>query len=91
MGFGDAKLMIGIGWLLGLEKGIVSLLISFWAGAIFSVVFLAAGRFTRLSQGGKSPTIKSEIPFAPFLIAGALTVFLFDISFYNIELLFSIF
>lgn len=67
MGFGDAKLALGIGWLLGLEKGITAVLLSFWLGAIagiFLLIFLK-NRYN----------IKSRIAFGPFLVLGTLVSF----------------
>lgn len=69
MGFGDAKLALGIGWLLGLVKGILALLLSFWLGA-------AVGIFLLFFLKDKY-NIKSKIAFGPFLILGALLAFFF--------------
>jgi leader peptidase (prepilin peptidase)/N-methyltransferase len=68
MGFGDAKLVLGIGFLLGFTDSIFSMLIAFWVGAIVGIIVLAfhAG----------SITIKYEIPFAPFLVLGTLVALL---------------
>ena len=61
MGFGDVKLMLGIGWLLGISMGTMALLFSFWIGGIFGMFLLAlTSRYS----------MKSQIPFAPFLIMG---------------------
>jgi len=70
MGLGDGKLVLGIGWILGFIKGVSVLLIAFWIGAIVGIVLLFLKR--------KTITMKSEIPFAPFLIFGFLVVFLFN-------------
>lgn len=67
MGFGDAKLAIGVGWFLGLIGGISAILFAFWIGAIFSLVIMA---LQKLNLSNKRLTIKSEIPFAPFIILG---------------------
>ena len=73
MGFGDAKLGLGMGLLLG-SAVVTALMIAFWLGAILGLfmLFIQKGRYT----------IKSEIPFAPFLIIGMFTVFFFYISFF---------
>lgn len=87
MGFGDAKLAAGIGWYLGLMSGISALIISFWLGALFAVAILLLGKlslFPRL----KELTMKSEIPFAPFLIIGMLIVFLYHIDIFNLSFFF---
>lgn len=80
MGLGDAKLMLGIGWMLGLSVGIASAILSFWIGALVSLVIMI---FTK-----KKINMKTEIPFAPFLIMGAFIAFLFSL---NIFVLASIF
>lgn len=69
MGFGDAKLALGIGWLLGLIKGILALLLSFWLGAVVGIflLFFLKDKYN----------IKSKIAFGPFLILGALLAFFF--------------
>lgn len=72
MGFGDVKLVLGIGWFLGLVSGISAVILGFWIGAAVSLILLF---LQKLNLRGKSLTIKSEIPFAPFLILGLLSVF----------------
>jgi leader peptidase (prepilin peptidase) / N-methyltransferase len=67
MGFGDAKLALGIGWLLGLSKGIVALLLSFWTGALAGIFLLFFFK--------KEYNLKSRIPFGPFLVLGAIIAF----------------
>ena len=76
IGFGDAKLALGIGVWLGLSAGLVAILYSFWIGALVSVGVMAAQKLRTLSRGGKQLTMKSEVPFAPFLILGFLLVYL---------------
>jgi leader peptidase (prepilin peptidase)/N-methyltransferase len=78
MGLGDGKLALGIGWLLGLGGGISAVLLGFWLGA---AVGLLAILVVRLRRGSKTLTMKSEIPFGPFLIAG-----IFAVSFLNFSL-----
>ena len=87
IGLGDGKLALGIGWLLGLTLGISALIISFWLGAIFSLVLLLV---FRLKQGSKNITMKTEVPFAPFLIIGTLVVFFFGIDVLSLNLLFNL-
>ncbi len=87
MGLGDAKLALGIGWFLGLVSGISAVILGFWIGAVASLLLLFA---QRLNLIGKNLTIKSEIPFAPFLILGLLIVFFFGFDIMNLSLLFTI-
>ncbi len=65
MGFGDIKLALGIGWLVGLMGAFTVFLLSFWMGAIVGVFLIALS---------KSYGMKSEIPFAPFLLAALFLV-----------------
>ena len=72
MGLGDAKLALGIGWFLGLYSSISAVILAFWMGAFFGI--------TVLFFKGKTFTMKSEIPFGPFLVLGTLLVFFFHID-----------
>lgn len=70
MGFGDAKLSIGIGFLLGLKAGFFALVLSFWIGALVGICLLSLKR--------SSFTMKSEIPFGPFMVLGTFLGFLIN-------------
>lgn len=74
IGLGDGKLAWGMGWFLGIGLGLSAVVISFWIGAVISLLIIAVAKIKH-KRGGLG--MKSEIPFAPFLIAGlALTYFL---------------
>jgi leader peptidase (prepilin peptidase)/N-methyltransferase len=62
MGLGDGALELGLGWLLGLSAGLTALMMAFWLGAIVGIALIV---------GKKRYTMRSELAFAPFLIAGA--------------------
>jgi leader peptidase (prepilin peptidase) / N-methyltransferase len=70
MGFGDVKLALFIGLLLGFPNAIVGLFLGFLFGAIIGsiMVFL------------KKKGMGSEVPFAPFLVVGAIISFFFGSS-----------
>ncbi len=72
MGLGDSKLILGLGWMLGLYMGLSALILSFWIGSIIGLLIMA---FSRKKVG-----LKTEIPFAPFLIFSSLLVFIFNID-----------
>ena len=86
MGLGDAKLTLGIGWLLGPALGLLALFGAFVIGAVVSLllVFLSSEQWKKIIRGfTPTPisqrlvwgfTMKSEIPFGPFLIAACLLV-----------------
>lgn len=80
MGLGDGKLALGIGFFLGLQGGFDATVLSFWIGAIVSVLLIFLQQIPALSFKGKKLTMKSEIPFGPFLVLGMVLVFFFDIS-----------
>ncbi len=80
MGLGDAKLMLGIGWMLGFSVGLSSIVISFWVGAIVSLIFMLISR--------SKINMKTEIPFAPFLILSTFFVFLFSLDILTLSSLF---
>ncbi len=72
MGLGDAKLAWGIGWFLGFSGGVSAVVFAFWSAFFPSIILLFLPR--------KRFTMKSEIPFAPFLILGTLIVFAWGID-----------
>lgn len=65
MGFGDVKLTLGIGWLLGLSAGFSAIILAFWIGAVFGLLLIALSH---------NHSMKSQVPFGPFLILGTLIV-----------------
>ena len=78
IGLGDAKLILGIGFFLGLSQGFSAVMFAVWAGAIVGIALILLSKFyakKRLSFGDKNFTIKSELPFAPFLILSVTAVF----------------
>jgi leader peptidase (prepilin peptidase)/N-methyltransferase len=72
MGLGDAKLAWGIGWFLGISGGISAVVFAFWCALFPSIVLLLLPN--------KRFTMKSEIPFAPFLVLGTLIVYAWGVD-----------
>ncbi len=72
MGFGDAKLALGIGWFLGIGSAYMAIVLAFWIGALVGLGMIAYSRISKLSAGKEKVTMKSEIPFGPFLILGLI-------------------
>jgi len=60
MGFGDAKLAFFMGLFLGWPKILVALFIAFILGGIIGIMLIAA----------RKKSLKSQVPFGPFLITG---------------------
>ncbi len=75
IGLGDAKLALGIGFMLGFVGGVSAVVLAFWIGAGVSIGFIVGQRLLSLSS--KNLTMKSEIPFGPFLILGTIIIFFF--------------
>ncbi len=71
MGFGDVKLMLGIGWLVGLTAGFAVLVLGFWIGGIVGLFLLALTRRYGM---------KSQIPFGPFLVVALGIVALWGVT-----------
>lgn len=88
MGLGDAKLALGIGWLLGPLYGGVAIFLAFILGAVIGLllIFFSSALWKNMVNGftpyhfslfvksGKGLTMKSEVPFGPFLITACLLV-----------------
>lgn len=85
MGFGDPKLALSIGWLLGFPGGVNAVLLAFIIGAVVSVPLLVLSsdiapkiiQFIPIASFQKkrlSFTMKSEVPFGPFLVASCFIV-----------------
>jgi leader peptidase (prepilin peptidase)/N-methyltransferase len=79
MGLGDAKLALGIGWLLGVPFALSGLALSFWFGAIIGVALILVSRSSKEGRLG----MKSEIPFAPFLVLGTFLAFVCELNIFG--------
>jgi len=94
MGWGDGLLFVGLGFFLGLSASISALVIAFWIGAIVGILLVSAqsprGGVVPASQSEKKTrrfTMKSELPFAPFLALGAAVVYFFHVDLISIFIL----
>jgi len=65
MGLGDVKLAFFMGLFLGFPNILAALFFAFLIGAIIGVVIVSVGR----------KTLKSEVPFGPFLVIGTFIAF----------------
>lgn len=63
MGLGDVKLVFLMGLILGFPKILIALFLAFLVGAIIGLGLILSSR----------KTLKSEIPFGPFLITGTFS------------------
>ena len=75
MGWGDGFLQLSLGWLLGISLGLTAFLVAFWAGAIVGIALLlmAKNRYT----------MRSEVPFAPFLILGCAVAYFLHVNLFS--------
>ena len=73
MGWGDGALQLGLGWLLGLTAGLTAFMLAFWAGAVVGILLMLFSARV---------TMKSEVPFAPFLIFGAACAYFLYVDFF---------
>lgn len=78
MGFGDAKLGLSIGLLLGAAIGFSAIVLAFWLGAAYGII--------RMLFTPKNITMKSEVPFAPFIILGAWLALMFQLDLIHVSL-----
>ncbi len=75
MGLGDSKLTLGIGWTLGIGAGLSALVLSFWIGAIISLLWMFVVH--------KKMKHRFEIPFGPYLVLGMYLVLLWNIQVFD--------
>jgi leader peptidase (prepilin peptidase)/N-methyltransferase len=95
MGWGDGPLELCLGWLLGITAGLTALFIAFWAGAVVGIALLVLSKgYTPLESSSRKSTkifftsltgytMKSEVPFAPFLILGAACAYFLHVDFFQ--------
>jgi leader peptidase (prepilin peptidase)/N-methyltransferase len=85
IGLGDAKLAFPLGLMLHYIDAFSFVVLSFWIGAFVSIVVLLVQRALysgkhRLPILSVPLTMKSEVPFAPFMIAAFILVYLGHIN-----------
>ncbi len=78
MGWGDPKLAFFMGLLLGFPNILTALFLAFFIGAIIGIGLIIFGK----------KTLKSEIPFGPFLVTGTLLSLFFGEEILNLYLKF---
>lgn len=91
LGFGDVKLALPLGLLVGAGQVFSFVVASFWIGAVVSILIMGwqlvpkRGK-PRLPTTRQQLTMKSAVPFAPFLVASCLLVYF---THFNVLTLFS--
>lgn len=81
IGLGDGKLALGIGWFLGATLGGSAIMIAFWVGALYAIVVMGIQKV--LNNTKNKLSMKSEIPFGPFLILAVFIVYFTRINFFD--------
>lgn len=90
LGFGDVKYMFVIGFLLGPAQGLSAVILAFWIGAALSVTLVLLPKILPrfgLPSGDHRFTMKSEIPFGPFLSFGIILSFIFNVDLFKLQIL----
>lgn len=95
MGWGDSGFELSLGWLLGPTLGLTALMLAVWSGALVGVLIILLQKilapltptYTFL-KSLRGFTIKSEIPFAPFMAFGAAIAYFFHVNFFQTLALF---
>lgn len=85
MGFGDAKLGLSVGLLLGAAQGFSAIVLAFWIGALGSLLFIFINK-AGFIKDDKKLTIKSEVPFAPAIIVATWLSLVFNLNILNVVL-----
>lgn len=82
MGFGDVLLALPLGLLVGVSGVISAFLLAFWIGALVALFLMALQKVlasipkcSLASRFGAQLSMRSEVPFGPFLILGTALVF----------------
>lgn len=100
MGLGDAKLIFPLALIAGPYESVSVMVLSFWIGALVSLILLGLQRILRIPSLRalcskvsivKSVgyfTMKSEIPFAPFLILGFVIAHFFHVDIFALTEMF---
>jgi len=89
LGFGDVKLAFPLGVIVGIGGVFSMIVLSFWVGAALSLILLGLQRILKRGKPSllflPAPlTIKSEVPFAPFLISGFILAHFFHADIFTI-------
>jgi leader peptidase (prepilin peptidase)/N-methyltransferase len=81
MGFGDSKMILGIGWMLGMMQGGAAIMLAFWIGTLVSLIIMFFGKY--------KISMNTEVPFGPFLAISAFLVFVFNINIFDLASVFT--
>jgi prepilin signal peptidase PulO-like enzyme (type II secretory pathway) len=85
IGFGDVKLVVPLAIMVGASSVFSLVVLSFWVGAIIGLLIMAYQKIRERGQPhlrllSRQLTMKSAVPFAPFLIIAYLIIYLYQID-----------
>lgn len=90
LGFGDVKLAFPLGLLVGPTLVFSFVVLAFWIGAGISLLILGYQKYSRgkarLHLSTQTLTMKSAVPFAPFMVVSSLVILF---THFNVLVLFS--
>jgi leader peptidase (prepilin peptidase)/N-methyltransferase len=73
MGFGDVKLALAIGLILGYPMGFFAVILAIWSAALWGVALMLS----------KRATMKTALPFGSFLSASTIIFIIFEKTIYE--------
>ncbi len=86
LGFGDVKLVFPLGFWAG-SLWLSGLILAFWLGAIYSLLAMGIFKIFYLFKVFKIEdglTMKSQVPFAPFLVLAFALIYFFKIDIFGL-------
>jgi prepilin signal peptidase PulO-like enzyme (type II secretory pathway) len=89
IGLGDAKLSVPLAFTVGLSSAFSLIVFAFWIGAAVSLTILCVERLCIRGQrhlrfGAVPLTMRTEVPFAPFLVGSFALVYFFHADVYTL-------
>lgn len=85
MGLGDGKIALALGLLLPIAISLSGIILSFWLGALYAIFIMLKER-VGLNKVAKKTTMKSELPFVPFMFLGSFSAFYFSLDILGLNL-----
>lgn len=89
IGLADSKLALGFGWFLGTTAGFSALVLAFWIGAAVSLALLGVQKYMAHPRAllpflHTKLSLKSEVPFGPFLILGCAVAYFYGFNLFTL-------
>jgi prepilin signal peptidase PulO-like enzyme (type II secretory pathway) len=84
IGLGDGKIILALGLFLPIEISSSGVILSFWIGSVYALGALLLNRCLNLR--GKKLTMKSELPFVPFLLLGSFISYVLSLDILSLSI-----